>query len=271
MRNQWVRGVGERESFSTDRTLGWWPWGKWQLSETLGRWSLGEERQEIRLRERGSGPVLKDLETLWRFRLPWGQWGVTERFLAVDLTVKCVFGTVYCGSLETGCGGSHPGDRELSRRLVMVLVVSQALNDGGLDQGHGGRDWARESDKKEIQVLGPQHRWAVGMKEGAESRTVGCLRRWWCWPSKHRGAGFGKEIVIALWFCAGVWQSSCRLALNRAWGTYHSPLAQQSFIVVRNYMPLIHHVFYRKFRTSVVVQGLRLHFPNAVGPDSVPG
>lgn len=42
--------------------------------------------------------------------------------------------------METGCGGSHPGDRELSRRLVMVLVVSQALNDGGLDQGHGGRD-----------------------------------------------------------------------------------------------------------------------------------
>ena len=61
----------------------------------------------------------------------------------------------------------------------MVLVVSQALNDGGLDQGHGaGTERGSQTRKTEIQVLGPQHRWAVGMKEGAESRTVGCPCRW---------------------------------------------------------------------------------------------
>ena len=53
-----------------------------------------------------------------------GQWGVTERFPAVDLMIKCVFWTVYCGRLEIGCRESHPGDREPSRRPVVVLVVS---------------------------------------------------------------------------------------------------------------------------------------------------
>ena len=51
-----------------------------------------------------------------------------------------VFWTVYCGRLEIGCVGSYPGEREPSRRPMVVVVVSQALNGGGLDQGHGGKD-----------------------------------------------------------------------------------------------------------------------------------